>query len=288
MKALKIPFVIFVFILLTASCKKVEEFQEGVLTTKKCQTLYSISYGSDRRNQMDISLPKGRTANTPVVILIHGGAWVMGSRTYFSSDIKKFADDGIACATINYRYASERKGIHAAELVNDIRKAIDFISSKSEEWQVSSERFGLAGHSAGGHLAMMTAYTKNDDGKIKACVSWAGPTDLLDDEQLGISGSDEVFKVLVGQTPNSAGGNEAYRNASPFWVVGGNSVPTLLIHGTEDPGVPYSTAVKMQNKLNELGIPNTLHTMSGAYHIWTGNHLKEARTATEDWFQSEL
>jgi acetyl esterase/lipase len=275
-------------VLFIQSCKKADEWQEDLLSTKKCQTLYSISYGPDSRHQMDIALPKNRSTNTPVVILIHGGAWVMGNRYYFSTDIQKFADDGIACATINYRYASERKGIHNDEIVADIRRAMDFIISKSEEWQVSPDRFGLAGHSAGGHLALMTAYTKNEDHRIKACVSWAGPVDLLDEEQLGITGSDEVFRIFVGQTPNSAGGNEAYKKASPYHMAENNSVPTLLIHGTNDPGVPHSTAVKMHQRLDELGVINSFLSMSEAYHIWTGKHLKEARTATKEWFQAKL
>ncbi|HEX8516009.1 MAG TPA: alpha/beta hydrolase [Bacteroidia bacterium] len=288
MKTVKNPFLIVLFLLAFQSCKKADEWQEQGLDSRRARTLYSISYGPDNRHQMDISLPKDRSCNTPVVILIHGGAWVMGSRYYFSADIKDFAREGIACATINYRYASERKGIHNNEIVADIRRAVDFIVSKSEEWQVSPGRFGLAGHSAGGHLAMMTAYTKNEDHRIKACVSWAGPVDLLDEEQLAISGSDQVFQVLVGQTLNSAGGNALHKAASPYWAAGNNSVPTLLIHGTNDPGVPHSTAVKMQKKLDELGVVNSFTSMDGAYHIWTGKHLHQARSATRAWFHSKL
>ncbi len=203
MKTIKTSFLLVLCVLFIHACKKADQWQENLLDSKHSQTLYSISYGSDNRNQMDIALPKNRTTNTPVVVLIHGGAWVMGDKSYFATDIQKFADAGIACATINYRFASDKKGLHNAEIVADIRMAVDFISSKSDAWHVSPDRFGIAGHSAGGHSAMMTAYAKNEDGKIKACASWAGPIDMIDADQLKITGSEELFKLYVGHPLNS-------------------------------------------------------------------------------------
>ena len=84
--------------------------------------------------------------------------------------------------------------IHHPDLPNDIKKAVDFIASKSDLWKVSNSRFGLVGHSAGGHLALITSYAFND-GKIKACASWAGPLNFVDEDQLVISGATSIFKT---------------------------------------------------------------------------------------------
>ena len=287
MKLLKTT-LLFVCTAFLLSCNKADQWQEGLLDSKHRQTLFSISYGSYSRNRMDIALPKNRSTGTPVVVLIHGGAWVMGDKSYFSKDIQDFADAGIACATIDYRFASDANNFHHKELVADIRKAVDFIASKSGEWQVSPSRFGLAGHSAGGHLALITAYTKNEDHRIKACVSWAGLSNLVDHDQLAVSGADELFRVYTGLTLKTAGDTTEYKKASPFWMVNNTLVPTLLIQGTEDPGVPYSNAVRMHEKLDHLGVVNSLMAMTGAYHIWTGNHLSQARSATMEWFQAKL
>ncbi|MFY9311318.1 MAG: alpha/beta hydrolase [Bacteroidia bacterium] len=270
------------------SCKKADQWQESALNTSYKQTLYSISYGDAKRNQMDIALPKNRTTNTPVVILIHGGAWVLGDKSYFAREIQQFADAGVACATINYSFASNPKNIHHNEIVADIRRAVDFIASKSTDWQVSPNKFGLAGHSAGGHLALITSYTKNQDAKIKACVSWAGPLDFIDAEQLQIDRAKEVFKIYVGRTLNTSNDTALYKAASPYWTADNNSVPTLLIHGTLDTGVPYTNAVKMQQHLESLGVYDSLLLMEGAYHIWTGQHLRHAQNATLDWFSTKL
>jgi acetyl esterase/lipase len=288
MKHLKQFSALIVLSMFFITCKKEEALQEDLLNPKYKTSLYDIRYGDHYRNYFDIALPKNRTTNTPVVILIHGGAWVMGNKNYFAKDIQTFADAGIACVTMNYRYASDINAVHHPDLPLDIRKAIDFICSKADKWQVSTTRFGLAGHSAGAQLAMITSYLFNEDGKIKACASWAGPNNLIDDDQLKITGSEEVFKIYTGCALSSSEDTLKYKNASPYWMVNASSVPTLLVHGTEDPGVPYSNAVRMKEKLDQLGVPNSLVTMEGAYHIWTGEHLEEARRVTLDWFKARL
>jgi acetyl esterase/lipase len=279
--------VLVTFSLFTSCSKKSEEFQESFLNTGKQQTLYGIKYGSHTRNVMDIALPANRNTSTPVVVLVHGGAWVMGDKAYFTQEIQQFAKAGIACATINYRYASDITNVHHPDLPNDIKTAIDYIASKSEKWQVAPDRFGVCGHSAGGHLALLTAYTLND-GKIKACGSWAGPVDFIDPEQLKITGAHEVFKAYMGNGLTSAADTLKYKEASPYWTATGTSVPTLLVYGTEDIGVPYSNPVKMKSKLDSLGIENSLITLTGANHIWMGKDLEKARTATLNWFKEKL
>lgn len=288
MKTTKAIFLCIGAAALIISCKKEVLLQEKKLDSDKLQTLYEVFYWDKTRTYMDIALPKNRTTNTPVVIFIHGGAWVMGSKEIFYPEIKKFAEAGIACATINYTYASKMKNNHHAELVADIRKAIDFIASKSETYQVSPDRFGLVGQSAGGHLALITSYTMNYDNKIKACASWAGPVDFIDQDQLNITGAHAISKIYIGCELNTANDTFKYKEASPFWMVNSTSVPTLLIHGTEDIGVPYCNIVKMQAKLESFGVVNQFKTFEGGAHLWTGGNLADARNTTLGWFQSKL
>lgn len=287
MQAQRFLLVLTVALSLTACNKKLEEFQESQLSTGKQQTLYGIKYGSKMRNVMDISLPANRNPNTPVVVLIHGGAWVMGDKGYFMKEIEQFAKAGIACATINYRYASDITNVHHPDLPNDVLAAVNYIASKSDKWQIAPDRFGLCGHSAGGHLALITAYTLND-GRIKACGSWGGPMDLTDAEQLRVVGCPAIAKVYMGMGKETGYEADKYKEASPYWTVNGNSVPSILLHATNDEAVPYSNAVKMKAKLDALGVINELHTFDGSGHIWTGNDLARARSITLNWFKEKL
>jgi acetyl esterase/lipase len=236
---------------------------------------------------MDIALPKNRTTNTPVVIFIHGGAWIMGQKGVFLKEIDQFADAGFACATINYRFASEVRHIHHTELMQDIRKAVDYIASKSDTWQVAPNNFGLVGQSAGGHLSMMTAYTYNPDHIIKACVSWAGPVNFIDNDQLAITDAHLIFEMYVGCSLKDHEDTMSYKTASPFWNVT-NAVPTLMIHGTNDIGVPYSNIPRFKEQLDAAGVKNSFVTFDGEGHLWYGSKLNEARNSTLDWFKKEL
>lgn len=283
------PFFLGLLLLAIAGCGKTDDLQERSLDTAKQQTLYNMHYstGSDRY-VLDISLPKNRTINTPVVIFIHGGAWIAGDKSVFSTEIKKFAEAGIACATLNYRYASDAANVHHPALPQDIAMAIAYIASKSDLWKVSPNRFGLVGHSAGGHLALSTAYSFNLDGRIKACASWAGPLNLLDSTQNTITWAKDVFKTYVGTNLITPGDTLKYKEASPYWVANSTAVPTLLVYGSADATVPYVIGTQMKAKLDALGVPNSMTTLNGADHIWIDNNLTTARNTTLQWFQQKL
>lgn len=274
----------FVALLCFSGCEK---WQEDNLDASKLQTLTNMSYGSHSRHELDIALPAHRDTNTPVVIFIHGGAWILGDKSVFSSEIRQFAEAGIACATINYRYASDIQNVHHPALPTDVRKAVDFIRFKSELWKVSSSRIGLVGHSAGGHLSLITSYAFNTDGAIKACASWAGVTDFLHPDQLAVDGANDIFKTYTGTDLINAADTIAWKLASPFWVVNSSAPPTLFVHGTADETVPYSTSVAMRSKLDSLGVQNSF-TPLNAQHIYTGGTLDQARSVTLQWFQSNL
>ncbi|MCF8258656.1 MAG: alpha/beta hydrolase [Flavobacteriales bacterium] len=278
-------FFLFVIAMLTAGC---EQLQEDDLDAAQQQTLIEMSYGSGLRHRMDVALPAGRDTTTPVVIFIHGGAWVFGDKSVFADDIAQYAAEGIACATINYRYASELAGIGHPDIPNDVRAAIDHIVSKSGLWQVSPTRFGLVGHSAGGHLALQAAYTLNSDGRIKACASWAGPVDFLDPDQLAINGATDMFRIYTGTTLTTAADSALYREASPQHRAHADVPPTLIVHGTVDDIVPYLVGQRMKLKLDMLGAENSLITLTGQGHGWTGQTLEHVRSETLDWFHTRL
>ncbi len=270
------------------SCSKFEALQEKGLDTGKQQTLWEIKYGSHTRNTLNIALPANRTENTPVVIFIHGGAWMFGDKSVHIAEVEKFAQAGIACAAINYRFASEVTGVHHPALPNDVKAAVDFIASKASLWGISANRFGLAGQSAGGHLALLTSYSLNSDGRIKACASWAGVVNLLDEAQMAIVGAPLVSKTYVGCGLNSASDTLRYRETSPYFMATSTSVPTFFLQGTQDIAVPYSSVVKMQQHIAELGVENRMKVFDGGGHLWFGNDLETARTLTIDWFKSRL
>lgn len=255
----------------------------------KHKFLFNVRYGEAFRQTMDVMLPERRSADsTPVVVFIHGGAWMMGDKTLFLGELSEFADSGFAGISINYRYASDLFDVHHPDLGEDVRQAIDFIVSRADEWQIDPGRIGLVGHSAGGHLSLLTAYTLNADRRIKACASWAGPLDFTDPLQRSITGSHDVLHLYMGFSLVTAADTLAYRSASPYYCVHAASVPTLLVYGTEDIGVPYANALRFDHRLDSLGVPHRMITLQGENHIWIGKALKTARHETIKWFSERL
>ena len=246
--------------------------------------LYSnISYGSDEQQKFDIALPANRGANTGVIILIHGGGWSAGDKSAFTKSLNFFAENGFACVTMNYRLAEEESDVKLTQMLDDIGKVINLISEKSAEWKISDNLFALAGHSAGGHLALLYSYSKNINKKIKTVITMSGISDLNDDS-FNSSGvlSEMINDILVNKNEDSR------KKASPINNISSSSVPTLLIHGSSDEFVPYSQSEKLKKKLDEMHVRNQFKTLPMGKHEYSEKENAYANSAILEWLQVYL
>ena len=127
---------------------------DGILS--KTITISDVEYTSDYPdNQMDIYLPKDDTSNArPVIIWVHGGAFVGGDK----SDVRYFAQtlaaEGYAVFSINYQRAPEGKYPTPFFQLND---AYAFIEEQAEKYQLNMAQIFLAGDSAGAQIVGQTA-----------------------------------------------------------------------------------------------------------------------------------
>ncbi|MFA6945993.1 MAG: alpha/beta hydrolase [Pedobacter sp.] len=244
---------ILFLLIVSAGCKKGEAVI--VLEPLAVAEYQNVAYGSNLRHVLDMYLPAARDANTPVVLLLHGGSWYEGDKGSLTELAKHFRDKGYAAATMNYRLTNTAENnIHPAQ-VNDIGKAIEFISSKSAEWKISADKFALQGASAGAHLSLLYTYKFNANNKVKAVISMAGPTDLSADQ----SASPAQIQVLSWFLGTSIQADPAlYADASPLTHVSVKAKPTLIFHGKLDIVVPYQQAELLKNKLDQYGIANKL------------------------------
>jgi acetyl esterase/lipase len=120
--------------------------------------------GKDFRHRLDLYLPKDRV-DFPVVVLVHGGAWVVGDNRccgLYSSVGEFLASQGIGVAMPNYRLSP---GVKHPDHVQDVAKAVAWTRSHIAEYGGDPTNFYLAGHSAGGHLVALLA---TDESYLKA------------------------------------------------------------------------------------------------------------------------
>jgi acetyl esterase/lipase len=108
------------------------------------------------RHRLDLFLPKGLT-DYPVVLLVHGGAWMMGDNHccgLYPAVGAFLASRGIGAVLPNYRLSP---GVRHPEHVKDVARAVAWVRTHIAEHGGDPERLFVAGHSAGGHLVSLLA-----------------------------------------------------------------------------------------------------------------------------------
>ncbi len=245
-----------------------------MLGTEDTYKFENVSYGTHERNTLDLYIPADKES-VGLVLMIHGGAWIGGDKSSFSGDIEKVLGMGYAAAAVNYRYISD--DVDLIDVTDDIQLAVDKIKSLSERRGIEINKMVVTGSSAGGHLSMLYAYSRDEVSAIKpvAVLNYCGPTDLSDDAYYfdnGIGDSEYVATVLswaCGYKHTFATREEAKEalwNVSPLKYVDADTVPTVINHGMVDNIVPFNNAVALRDKFNSLGIQYEFNAYPNSGH----------------------
>jgi acetyl esterase/lipase len=170
----RLPFAMLAITLLAASACRVTDMTlwSPPAERKLCdvEIVRGTEYCSDDsaarpfRHQLDLYLPRG-VKNYPVVVFVHGGAWLMGDNRccgLYSSVGKFLAGRGIGAVLPNYRLSP---GVKHPEHIKDVARAFAWTRAHIGEYGGRADQLFIAGHSAGGHLAALLA---TDERYLKA------------------------------------------------------------------------------------------------------------------------
>jgi acetyl esterase/lipase len=214
--------------------------------------------GRDLR--LDLFVPRIALKPAPLVVVIHGGCWIAGSRKGSDRQAVELARRGYAAASIDYRL-SEEAAYPAA--VDDCRMAIRWLKDQAHRYNVDTDRIALLGGSAGGHLAQYVGYSGQTTGPdVRAIVSFYGWSDLTHPTVREFYWNEVFLGKKYEEAP------ELYRDASPITHAGRRSPPTLLLHGTIDPIVPPNQSVMLMEKLEANSVPYVYAPFLGLYHAF--------------------
>ena len=189
----------------------------------------------------------------PCVIVVHGGSWAGGDSQQLPELNSLLAKKGYNVASINYRMAPKWQ---TPAPVEDIVNTIKYMREHADELNIDTTQFVLIGRSAGAQIALLAAYTMHEK-DLKGVVDFYGPADMVWGYSIPsnplIMDSRKVMDQYIGgsfsQVPMK------YYDCSPLNFVNEHSVPTLLIHGSND----------------VLVSPEHSHRLNGALH---NNHIK--------------
>ncbi|CAA9305368.1 MAG: hypothetical protein AVDCRST_MAG77-6044 [uncultured Chloroflexi bacterium] len=245
---------------------------------------------------MDVYRPSHRSDASsgpgarPAVVVVHGGAWDGGKRSEQARWNRWLVARGYVVFDVDYRLVPQPNW---AAATGDILCAVGTIKAQAAHWSVDPARVALLGRSAGGHLALLAAYTAaeagaadstidpNDagdqgvrpscsvpDAAVRAVVSFYGPTDLIwgyehPANQRVIDGR-RTLEQFLGGTPHTARG--IYERASPTTHVRPETPPTLLLHGGRDQFARSQHSERLASRLQVAGVPHETVLVPYAQH----------------------
>jgi len=220
----------------------------------------------DKELKLDIYGPKKTDQPAPLVVLIHGGCWMDGTREEMGFYAVNLAQLGYVTASVDYRLSEEATYPAAIE---DLRKAVQWLTAYAATYNIDSSRIALMGASAGGHLVEYLGYAANTSTKeypnglgpkVKAIIPLYGWSDLTD----ASVNYQYYMELFLGS--KYADAPKLYEEASPITHVDNGDPPTLLLHGTIDTIVPIAQAEKLAKKLETNDVPYVYAPFKGGYH----------------------
>lgn len=244
---------------------------------------YNVPYvgGKEKKRKLMLDIysnPHGGLQ--PVVVAIHGGAWIVGGKNmdnmvYVS---KSLAGNGYVVFNINYRLAPLNE---MRRQVEDAMAAVIWVKEHAAEYGGDPERVSVVGGSAGGHIAALVAWASDDpyftptgdpeskyDSDVKVAALYYPVIDVDETLRKNTSIAAPLSRLFL---TGSAGRKyrEALKHLSPHNHIDSGIPPTLFLCGDEDSFKLYPQAVKYEARLRELGVDTGLYTAPGKGHGFT-------------------
>lgn len=233
----------------------------------------------------DVYVPHG-DGPFPGVLVVHGGAWRMGTRGQLTGVAQMLARSGFTAVAISYRLAPQYK---FPAQIEDCQAAVRWMRSRAERLKIDPERLGGFGYSAGAHLVSLLGTTEANSPSLPStrlqCIAAGGaPCDLrpIPDDEDGLA-------FFLGGPPATC--RDQYRLASPAAFVSPDDPPMFFFHGETDRLVPLASPARMQAELQKAGVESQLYIVPRAGHMaasmdrgaieraiaFLGDHLKPER-----------
>ena len=243
---------------------------------------------SARPEKLDLYLPKSRKAGekSPAVLLIHGGGWKEGDKRQ-AREIEfgmTLAKNGFVAASINYALRSDGK---FPLNLQDCKNGVRYLRAHADELGIDPNRISVMGGSAGGHLALLVAYTADQSNlapsqpypgvsdKVSSVVDFYGVSNLATRKETDPNGKPLKIEPLDSNTQSIFGSTpQDWKKASPVTYVKRDVPPTLILHGKKDTTVDSDQSQELADTLKKAGatyeiiwLPNAPHSFSFQYAV---------------------
>ena len=243
-----------------------------------------VSYGSDSNQVFDIYLPEGRTENTKVLFLVHGGSWVGGDKEDMN-DVRDYVlqnHPSLGIVNMNYTLAGANSPPIPMQ-TNDISAVVNYITSNKTSLIISDD-IGFIGLSAGAHLSLLWSYANDTNNQVDMVCSIVGPANFTDPAYY--NSANPVFQSMYILFGNPS--IPFLESASPYHTATNTSPPTSLFYGGQDPLVPNSQGIDLDSQLTNLGVPHEFTFYEEEGHGWYGQNLTDTFNKISNYINQYL
>ena len=248
-----------------------------------------VNYAGDTvsKHLLDLYLPPESTGPLPLVVWIHGGAWMVNDKyadmSYMQQTVHDIVAEGYALASVDYRFSTQ--AVFPAQL-QDCFAALAFLTEHASDYGLDTSRIALMGFSAGGHLASLAGLAHNArmeefypvgatrDFRIRGVVDFYGPANLVMFPGAGDPESPE--SRLLGAAPLDR--PDLAEAASPVTYVDADDPPFLIVQGALDESVDPVQSRLLSSWLTVRGVENELIIVPGAPHYGPEFDVPEVRS----------
>jgi acetyl esterase/lipase len=280
------------FLVLTANALAQRPQAKVPEGTRVYRNLEYVKSGHERQ-RLDLYVPEKASSPLPVIVWVHGGAWLTGSKEGGGPALP-FVGKGYAVASINYRLSQHAR---FPAQIEDCKAAVRWLRAHATAYHLDPDRFGVWGASAGGHLVALLGTSgdvkdlEGDDGtpgqssRVQAVVDWFGPTDVTKMGGSHDQPDSPEAKLLGG--PVQEHKDKAAR-ANPITYVSKDDPPFLIMHGDKDTTVPFGQSELLLEALKKVGVDATFRPVKGAGHGGREYSSEEVRKLVEEFFDKHL
>ena len=239
----------------------------------------NIPYHSEsgRELKLDIFHQESIPPNAPVLLQIHGGAWVIGNKDQQALPLMgQLASRGWVCVSVQYRLSP---GATFPDHIIDCKRALVWVKKNIAQYGGDPDFIVATGGSAGGHLSALLALSANnpafqpgfedEDTRVQGAVPFYGIFDftnsLVQRKHKGLDDlvAEKVLKCSLMDNP------ELWELASPIFHVSEAAPPTLLVHGNGDTLAPIEESHALLDALKSInGVRAGLAELSYAQHAF--------------------
>lgn len=225
--------------------------------------------------------PTADKANGTAVIICPGGGYGILAIDHEGYNVaKRFNEIGVAAFVLKYRLPSDEIMVDKTyALLQDAEQAIYVVRKNAKKYHVKSNKIGIMGFSAGGHLAS-TLLTHYADVKIKNEDKVSLRPDFAALIYPVISFEESVHTGTMKNLLGTDASEELKHYFSADKNVNKKTPPTFFVHAKDDKSVPVANSILLNEALKNNGVNTEMYLYEQGGH---GFGLKN-KTSEVDWF----